>query len=165
MITPADSSSQEAVGSQDEVGSGSSAAADQEITDEDLKKYAVMMDSVESMKQSLLSEISTKIKSNGNMKVARYNQLSKAIDDETKLAELKATPEEIAFIKEVAEMKNEGAQEISQQVETLATDYVGAEKYNKIKNSLPVDTELKMRYDAIASEVESKDQASAKPAN
>jgi hypothetical protein len=135
------------------------------ITDEDLKKYAVVMDSVEAMKQNLLSEISTKIKSNGKIKISRYNELSKAINDEAKLAELKATPQEIAFVKEVSVMKTEGAAKISDTVEILAKDFVGAEKYNNIKNSLTTNTELKARYDEIFSEVQSQGSASAKTSN
>jgi hypothetical protein len=136
-----------------------------EVTDEDLRKYAIVMDSVESMKDELLSEISTKIKSNGKMKIARYNQLSKAVDDQAKLQELKATPEEIAFVQEVATMKQEGAKKISDNVESLATNFVGTEKYNKIKGSLELDTNLRTRYDKVVSEMESDDSASAKTSN
>jgi hypothetical protein len=151
VASPTDSASQAAV-TTDSAAATVASADSAAITDEDLKKYAVVMDSVEGMKQSLLSKISTKIKSNGKMKISRYNQLSKAVDDEAKLQELKATPEEIAFVKEVADMKTKGAEEISNQVETLANDFVGVEKYNKIKNTLPLDTQLKMRYDRIVSE-------------
>jgi hypothetical protein len=151
VASPTDSASQAAV-STDTTAATVASADSAAITDEDLKKYAIVMDSVDGMKQSLLSKISSKIKSNGKMKVSRYNQLSKAADDEAKLQELKATPEEIAFVKEVADMKAKGAEEISNQVETLANDFVGVEKYNKIKSTLPFDTQLKMRYDRIVSE-------------
>src|SRR5688572_32826443 len=58
MTSPADSSAQ-AVLSTDTTAAVASADT-AAISDEDLKKYAIVMDSVESMKQSLLSEISTK---------------------------------------------------------------------------------------------------------
>jgi hypothetical protein len=161
--SPADTKDTTATGSSTDstsVGSTEDAA----ITDDDLRKYAEVMDSVDVMKQNLLSDISTKIKSNGKMKVSRYNQLSKAADDEAKLKELKATPEEVAFVNEVSAMKTEGAAKISETVESLATDYVGKEKYNKIKSSLEVDTTMRTRYDKIVSEMGSKDSASSKTA-
>jgi hypothetical protein len=138
---------------------------DANVTDDDLKKYAIVMDSVENMKQALLTKISTKIKSNGKMKISRYNQLSKAIDDEAKLKELKATQEEVAFVKEVGTLKTEGAAKISETVESLANDFVGAAKYNKIKGSLEVDTNLRTRYEKIVSEMPSQGSASAKTSN
>ncbi len=164
---PADSTSQPGDIQSDTTATGSTTespavGSSDEITDDDLRKYAEVMDSVEVMKQTLLSDISTKIKSNGKMKISRYNQLNKAVDDEAKLKELKATPEEIAFIKEVGTMKEEGAAKISETVEHLATDYVGTEKYNKIKGSLGLDTTLRTRYDKIVGEMESDDSASAK---
>ena len=169
MVTPGDSTTQSTMPA-DTTAAGSSTdstsvgSADDTITDEDLRKYAVVMDSVESMKQTLLSSISSKIKSNGKMKIARYNQLSKAVDDEAKLKELKATPEEIAFVKEVGTMKQEGAAKISETVESLANDFVGTAKYNKIKGSLEVDTPMRTRYDKIVGEINTEDSASAKPA-
>lgn len=169
MVTPGDSTTQSTMPA-DTTAAGSSTdstsvgSADDTITDEDLRKYAVVMDSVESMKQTLLSSISSKIKSNGKMKIARYNQLSKAVDDEAKLKELKATPEEIAFVKEVGTMKQEGAAKISETVESLANDFVGTAKYNKIKGSLEVDTAMRTRYDKIVGEMNTEDSASAKPA-
>jgi hypothetical protein len=147
------------VGATDTTSVGSTGEV--QITDEDLKKYAIVMDSVDAMKQALLTEISTKIKSNGKMKIARYNQLSKAVDDEAKLKELKATQEEIAFVKEVADLKKSGAQKISDNVESLATDFVGTDKYNKIKNSLDLDTTMRTRYEKIKSEMATEDSANA----
>lgn len=176
MVTPGDSTMQSTMPS-DTTASGSSTDStsvstdttsvgsnDENITDEDLRKYAVVMDSVEAMKETLLSDISTKIKSNGKMKISRYNQLSKAVDDEAKLTELKATPEEIAFVKEVSTMKQDGAAKISETVETMANDFVGTAKYNKIKGSLEVDTALRTRYDKIVGEMDTEESASAKPA-
>jgi hypothetical protein len=164
--SPADTTSQSMPSDTTATGSSTDSTSvgstgDATITDDDLRKYAEVMDSVETMKETLLSDISTKIKSNGKIKVSRYNQLSKAVDDEAKLKELKATPEEIAFVKEVGTMKTEGAAKISETVESLATDYVGTEKYNKIKSSLEIDTAMRTRYDKIVSEMESKESASA----
>src|SRR5687768_9664773 len=73
----------------------------QDFTDEDLKKYAVTMDSVDAMKQNLSDMVAEMVRTNTVMPVQRYNELFKIAADEAKLAEAKATPEEIAFLKQV----------------------------------------------------------------
>jgi hypothetical protein len=87
--------------------------AQEQVTDEELKKYAVTMDSVNDMKASLLEEISAMVKANSGLTNARYNELTKIMNDEAKLAAAKATPEEIAFMKSIAEKKSEGTAEIT----------------------------------------------------
>jgi hypothetical protein len=124
------------------------AAGSTEITDEELEKYAVTMDSVNDMKASLLEDITNMVKGNEKMKNARYNELSKIIDDEAALTKAKATPEEIAFIKEVAAKKEEGTAKIQETFQTMAKDYVGASSYNKIKDAIETDPELKKRYES-----------------
>ena len=124
-----------------------------EITDEELGKYAVMMDSVNDMKQSLLKEITAMVKGNGKIKNARYNELSKIIDDEAALTKAKATPEEIAFMKEVAAKKEAGTLRIQETFQTMAKDFVGASSFNKIKSALESDEEVKQRYQAQLNKV------------
>jgi hypothetical protein len=126
----------------------SNASTDAAITDEELEKYAVTMDSVNDMKESLLEAITAKVKSNVKLTTARYNELSKIIDDEAALTKAKATPQEIAFIKEVATMKEEGTAKIQETFQSMAKDFVGASAFNKIKKSLASDPELQKRYQA-----------------
>lgn len=133
------------------------ATAQTEITDEELEKYAVTMDSVEDMKASLLEDITEMVKSNEKMTNARYNDLSKIIDDEAALKEAKATPEEIAFLKEVAAKKEEGTKKIQETFQTMAKDYVGASSYNKIKDALKTNPELKKRYQSQLDKVGGED--------
>jgi predicted nucleic acid-binding Zn-ribbon protein len=131
--------------------------AQDQITDEELKKYVVTMDSINDMKASLLEEINEMVKANEGLTNARYNELSKIINDEAKLAAAKATPEEIAFMKQVAEKKSEGTAEITQTFQTLAKEYVGAASFNKIKKALATDTELKSKYQSMLDELEKSD--------
>jgi hypothetical protein len=117
-----------------------------EITDDQLEKYAVTMDSVNDMKASLLKDIEAMVKDNEKMTNARYNELSKISDDPAALAKAKATPEEIAFIKDVAAKKEEGTAKIQETFQSMAKEYVGASDYNKIKKALASDPELQKRY-------------------
>ena len=117
-----------------------------EITDDELEKYAVTMDSVNDMKATLLKDIEAMVKDNEKMTNARYNELSKIVDDEAALAKAKATPAEIAFMKEVAAKKEEGTAKIQETFQSMAKEYVGASDYNKIKKALATDPELQKRY-------------------
>jgi len=128
--------------------------AQEQITDEELKKYVVAMDSINDMKASLLEEIGEMVKANEGLTNARYNELSKIMNDEAKLAAAKATPEEIAFMKQVAAKKSEGTAEITQTFQALAKEYVGAASFNKIKKALTTDTELKSKYQSMLDELE-----------
>jgi len=128
--------------------------AQEQVTDEELKKYAVTMDSVNDMKASLLEEISAMVKANTGLTNARYNELSKIMNDEAKLAAAKATPEEIAFMKSIAEKKSEGTAEITQTLQTMAKEYVGATSYNKVKKALATDAELKAKYQTMLEELD-----------
>lgn len=126
--------------------SESATSAQTEITDQELEKYAVTMDSINDMKESLLEDLSEMVKDSEAITNARYNELSKIIDDEAALTKAKATPEEISFVKEVAAKKEEGTAKIQETFQSMAKDYVGASSYNKIKEALTSDQELQKRY-------------------
>ena len=130
------------------------------VSDEDLRKYAILMDSINDMKKTLLKEMGDMVKSNEAMTNARYNDLSKANGDEAKLQELKATEEEIAFINQVNEKKKEGTARISETFQAMAKDFIGVETYNEVKTALS-DNEIKSRYDEILAEVEKEEGDSA----
>ena len=131
--------------------------AQTEITDAELEKYAVTMDSINDMKASLLEDISEMVTSNEKMTNARYNELSKIAKDEAALAKAKATPEEIAFLKEVAAAKAEGTANIQKTFQSMAKEYVGASSYNKIKKALSSDVDVKKRYETFMDKLEAND--------
>lgn len=123
------------------------------ITDEELSKYATAMDSVNEMSASVLVTISDMVKNSEVMDAARYNDLSKIAKDEAKLAEAKATPEEIAFLNEVATKKEEETARINAAFQSLAKEYVGVAVFNKVKKALSADAELKTKYDSLMDEL------------
>jgi ABC-type ATPase with predicted acetyltransferase domain len=128
-------------------------AQDAAVTDDELKRYATAMDSVNELTASLKTLITDMVRSSKVMTGARYNELSKIIADEAKLAEAKATEEEIAFVKQVAAKRDEETAKINQAFQTLAKDFVGAAVYNKVKKALASDAALKEKYDALMSEL------------
>lgn len=126
------------------------------FTDEDLKKYAVTMDSVKGMQATLQDIIAEMVQKNTVMSVARYNELFKIADDQAKLAEAKATPEEIKFLNDVAAKRKEETARINSTYQALAKEYVGLKTFNAIKKSLASDETVKAKYDALTKELESK---------
>jgi hypothetical protein len=138
------------------VAVGSKAQTSDKITDEDLKKYAITMDSVKAMQESLREIVAETVQTNTVTTVARYNQLFKIIDDEAKLKEANATPEEIAFIKQVNDLRSVNIARINTTYQALAKDYVGLKTFNAIRKSLKSDQELKARYDNLFKNLETK---------
>lgn len=136
----------------------SKAQSSTEITDEDLKKYAVTMDSVAAMQQSLRDIVAETVRANTVMPVSRYNVLFKIADDSIKMKEANATPEEIAFLKQIDDLRAVNIERINASYQALAKDYVGLKTFNAIRKSLQSDQALKARYDKVASNTESNEK-------
>lgn len=137
---------------------GSQAQTTDEITDEDLKKYAITMDSVEDMQETLQETVAKTVQTNTVISVERYNELFKIINDEAKLTEAKATPEEVAFIKKINDLRSTTIAKINATYQSLAKDYVGVKTFNAIRKSLKSDQQLKVRYDNLSKDLESKEK-------
>lgn len=137
---------------------GSKAQTSNEISDEDLKKYAVTMDSVQAMQETMREIVAETVRGNKVMPVSRYNELFKITDDAAKLKEAKATPEEIAFLKQIDDLRAVNIKRINETYQALAKDYVGLKTFNAIRKSLKADQQLKARYDKLSKADESKEK-------
>lgn len=137
-------------------------AQDTKVTDEELVKYATALDSINEMSAVVKIKLSEMVKDSPGITPARYNELSKFANDEAKLAAANATPEEIAVLKDVAEMKAEETARINETYQTLAKEYVTAPVFNKVKKALAQEPELKVRYDSLMTEM-SKDNPDHAP--
>jgi hypothetical protein len=129
------------------------------ISDDDLKKYALTMDSVKVMQETLQSIIAETVQTNKVMTVARYNQLFKVAGDEAKLNDANPTAEERAFLQEIADLRQYNIARINATYQALAKEYIGLKAFNAIKKSLETDDRLKQRYERINGEVQSSRQA------
>lgn len=130
------------------------------VSEEELTKYATVMDSVAEMSIAVQITLNDMVKESEVMNGTRYNELSKIASDETKLAEANATPEEIAFLAEVAEKKKTETLKINQAFQSLAKDYLGAATYNKVKKALAADATLKTKYDSLIEEMAKDNEVS-----
>jgi hypothetical protein len=135
------------------VAGASLAQNTEKISDEDLRKYAITMDSVEAMQNALRDLVAERVRSNTVMPVERYNELFKIIDDTTKLRATQATPDEIAFIREIDDLRSVNIERINEVYQELARDFVGAKTFNTIHRSLKSDTQLKSRFEAISEQL------------
>lgn len=140
------------------VAAASQAQTSNEISDEDLKKYAVTMDSVEDMQVSLRELVAEAVRSNKVMPISRYNELIKLQDDSTKLKAAGATAEELAFLNQISDLRKVNIERINTTYQDLAKNYVGLKAFNAIRKSLKSDQELKARYDDVAKDVDSKEK-------
>lgn len=123
------------------------------VSDEELLKYATLVDSVNEMSASVKLMLADMVKNDTTMNASRYNDLSKIINDDAALAEAKATPGEIAFVKQVAARKAEETARINATYQALAKDYVTVPVFNKVKKALAADPLLKERYDSLMLEL------------
>lgn len=123
------------------------------ISDEELKRYAMAMDSIDELTKNTMKMITELVEKNDKLSGARYNELSRIINDEAKLAEAKATPEEIAGVKEVIAKRDEETVRINSIYTSLAKEYVGAAIFNKVRAALKTDSAVKARYDEMMKEL------------
>ena len=123
------------------------------VSDDELQRYAVMMDSIDEMRVSLLSEISEMVKNNEKITVARYNELSKIIEDQEKLTAANATEDERAALQEIQDKKDSGTAKILDAFRALAKEYVGAATYNKVRKALKDEPEVKSKYESLLDEL------------
>ena len=128
------------------------------VSDEELKKYAIAMDSINELQAVLAGTIKTMVTTNTAVPATRYNELYKIINDENKLMEANATFDEIRFVKEVIAKRDEGTAKIKETYQLLAKDYVGASSFNKVKKALAADESLKSKYQTMMDEL-GKDNA------
>jgi len=129
-------------------------AQEEEITEEELRNYAIAMDSIDNMKASLIEKISDMVRNNEVVTGNRYNELSKIINNEEKLAAANASPEEIEAIKEIISKRDEETQKINETFQLLAKDFIGAKSYNKVRRALQADADLKAKYESILAEIQ-----------
>lgn len=135
-----------------------SAKAQEEITDEQLRKYAVLQEVIDLMKKDISVEINAMIKAQDGISGKRYVEISKTKGDEAKLAALNATDLEVKFLQLTNDLKNDRTDAIKTVNSAIATKMLGnkGKVYKKIKNALAADEAVKARYDAIVAVIKMK---------
>jgi hypothetical protein len=125
------------------------AYAQEEITDEDLKTYAVMDMAVSSITSTISPMVNELIEKQEGMDGNRFQELQGAMGNDSKLQAVEAKDWELQFMDVVnkqIEKKKEAATDV---LKLMASNALGAAKYKEIKSGLASDASLKSRYDAI----------------
>jgi hypothetical protein len=121
----------------------------QKITDDDLKKYITVMDSIEVLKNRLTTSMNNLAKGNDKISSNRYNALIQIINNETKLLEAKATPDEIDYVKKAVVKRDEEMLKFQTTYQSLLHDYIGEAAFASIRSNLKTDANLKRKYDSL----------------
>lgn len=128
--------------------------AAQEITNQDLYKYAVVMETQDMFKNELSAQITDHINRQAPEIKNRYNELAGG--------EAPANDEEKKFIKDVKDMQSERTGEFSDAFKTMIKRVLGAKTYGAVKKGIADDTDVKQRYNTIVQAMRSAaDTASA----
>jgi len=138
---------------------GRLAAQENEINQDDLRKYALLNEVIDLMKKDLSAEVNNMIKSQEGMTGQRYKELAATDGDETKLSEIEAKDYEVQFLKLVNDLKAERIEAIKLINQELATKMVGdrGKTYKNIKSALNSDSALKEQYDGIVALLKNED--------
>lgn len=130
---------------------GGYAQDDQEISDEQLRKYAILQEVVYLMKKDISAEINGMIKAQEGMTGQRYKELSATKGDADALTAIEAKDWEIKFLEQTNKLKEDRTETIKSVNSDLATKMVGerGKTYKSIKELLKTDESVKSRYDVI----------------
>jgi len=131
----------------------------QEITDKQLWKYALMQEVVDVMKKDISIELNKMIKSQEGMTGQRYKELASTKGDTDKLAAIEAKDWELQFFNLTTTLKDDRTDAIKTVNSLMATKMVGnkGKTYKAIKAQLKADTELKSRYDTIVASMKAEE--------
>ena len=136
------------------IGIGFAYAQDEEITDDDLKAYALANAAVKSITSSISPMVNDLIAKQEGMTGQRFKELQDTDGDTGKLASIEAQEWEIKFLETVngeIEKRTEAAKEV---INLMAKYAMGTSKYKAIRSGLNSDADLKARYASIEAKFE-----------
>lgn len=136
------------------------AQSDTEVSDEELRSYVMVMDSVDQLRTQLSEDVSQMIRDHELMDGGRaFSKIKAAGGDAEKLEEEGISEEQLEAYEELQEQVAEMQAELNAAFSEMVKEHVGVSEYNKIRKGLGSDEELKARYEAIAAEM-NEDEAS-----
>ncbi len=138
---------------------GHALAQDTEVSDDKLKAYIMVMDSVDVLRADLSENVSNMIVEHELMDGGRaYNTIKSAQGDTVKLSEAGITEEQIAAYDELQKELSDLQTALNDSFSKMVKEHVGIGEYNQIRKGLRSDAELKERYDALAAEAEAAEE-------
>lgn len=140
------------------VNSFAQEAADEEITDAELLKYATMEDSVSAFYISKNEEVIEMIKNHEVIEPGRYNEIKAAWGNEEKLSEISITDEEKTAYEGILAAMEAVKEEVTElKVNLIKNDEVlGVPTYNKVNKAYKENPEIKEKVDSLTTELKEK---------
>ena len=140
------------------VNSFAQEAADEEITDEELMKFATMEDSVSAFYESKNEEVIEMIKNHEVIEPARYNEIKDAWGNEEKLSEISITDEEKTAYEGILTAMESVKEEVTELKVSLIKndDVLGISTYNKVNKAYKENPEIKEKVDSLTTELKEK---------
>ena len=132
--------------------------AAEEITEEELMKFAAMEDSVTAFYEMKNEEIFEMIKNHEVIEPARYNEIKGAWGDDAKLGEISITPEERDAYQAILDSIEAVKQEVTELKVSLIKDdeVLGVPTYNKVNKAYKENPEVKEKVDSLTAELKEK---------
>lgn len=123
------------------------------ITDENLRRYAIMMESVDAMKSEISVALNDMIKNQEGIDGKRYSELKKGEGEAANEFETK-------FMENIDKMIEDRKAAIGDAVNILATKMLpdGGKAYKAIKTAISSDPEVKAQYEAILVQIQLADE-------
>lgn len=136
------------------------AAVEEEVTDEDLKKFAnvevMTSEYVEQKTEELKDMILNNEVIDGG---ARYNEIKAAWGDAAKETEIKLTEEERAAYKAIKDFQDSLQESVVEYKTELIKDdaVLGVSTYNKVNGAIKEDPAMKEKLDQMVAEMKAKE--------
>ena len=140
------------------VNSFAQEAEDEEITEEELMKFATMEDSVTAFYESKNEEVIEMIKNHEVIEPGRYNEIKAAWGNEGKLSEISITDEEKTAYEGILTAMESVKEEVTELKVNLIKndDVLGISTYNKVNKAYKENPEIKEKVDALTTELKEK---------
>lgn len=138
--------------------------ATDEITEEELTKFATMEDSVTAFYEMKNEEVIEMIKNHEVIDPGRYNEIKAAWGDDAKLGELNLAAEEKAAYQGILDSMDAVKGEVTELKVSLIKDdnVLGISTYNKVNKAYKEDPEIKEKVDALTTGLKEKRAAENK---
>lgn len=132
--------------------------ATEEITEEELMKFAAMEDSVTAFYEMKNEEIFDMIKNHEVIEPARYNEIKAAWGNDTELDNISITTEERDAYQAILDSIEAVKQEVTELKVNLIKDdeVLGVPIYNKVNKAYKENPEVKEKVDSLTAELKEK---------
>ncbi|MCC5921295.1 MAG: hypothetical protein LAT68_09075 [Cyclobacteriaceae bacterium] len=134
-------------------------AQEEEVSDDEIISYIMVMDSFEILKAELGAELNELIKSNEILVGSRYVEIKKAYGDDEAMELLDVSEEELEAFETLNEAEEKLKADLTETYKEMIMEEIGGRAYNIIQKKRRSDREFKERYDEIVAQLQESDSS------